>query len=118
MSSIELLAPAGNFECLKAAVQSGADAVYFAGKNFGARSYAQNFSEEEIKRAIDYCHLRGVKTHITVNTAYHDAEIPLVLDFINLLYKEGADALIVSDVGLIREIKKHFPRFSDRKSVV
>ena len=112
MSNIELLAPAGNFECLKAAVQSGADAVYFAGKNFGARSYAQNFSEDEIKQAIDYCHLRGVKTHITINTAYSDAEISSVLEFVNFLYKEGADALIVSDVGLISLIKKHFPKIS------
>jgi len=112
LSNIELLAPAGNFDCLKAAVQSGADAVYFAGKNFGARSFAQNFSEEEIKKAIDYCHLRGVKTHITVNTAYSDTEIPQVLDFTDFLYKEGADALIVSDVGLISEIKKYFPNIS------
>ena len=112
MSNIELLAPAGNFDCLKAAVQSGADAVYFAGKKFGARSFAQNFSEDEIKRAIDYCHLRGVKTHITVNTAYSDTEIPYVLDFVDFLYKEGADALIVSDVGLISEIKKHFSNIS------
>lgn len=112
MSKTELLAPAGNFECLAAAVQNGADAVYFAGKKFGARSYAQNFSEEEIKRAIDYCGLRGVKTHIAVNTAYSDNEVADVLEYVNFLYKEGADALIVSDVGLISEIKRYFPRIS------
>ena len=109
MKKIELLAPAGNFNCLVSAVQSGADAVYFAGKNFGARSFADNFDEEEIKKAIDYCHLRGVKTHIAVNTAYNDNEIEDVIDFIKLIYSEGADALIVSDVGLASLVKKNFP---------
>ncbi len=109
MNKIELLAPAGNFNCLAAAVQSGADAVYFAGKKFGARSFADNFDLEEIKRAIDYCHLRGVKTHITVNTAYNDNEIDDVIDFIKFVYSEGADALIVSDVGLASVVRKNFP---------
>lgn len=112
MSKIELLAPAGNFACLAAAVQSGADAVYFSGKEFGARSYAQNFTNDEIKSAIEYCRLRGVKTHIAVNTAYTDVEIQRVLEFVEFLYKEGADALIVSDAGLISEIKRNFPDFS------
>lgn len=112
MSNIELLAPAGNFECLKAAVQSGADAVYFAGKNFGARSFAQNFSMDEIKEAVDYCHLRGVKTHITVNTACLDSEFSEVFEFINYIYSVGADAIIVSDVGIISEIKRCFPKLS------
>lgn len=109
MKKIELLAPAGNFNCLAAAVQSGADAVYFAGKKFGARSFADNFDAEEIKRAIDYCHLRGVKTHITINTAYNDNEIEDVIDFINFVYSEGADALIVSDIGLASVVRKNFP---------
>lgn len=109
MKKIELLAPAGNFECLMAAVQNGADAVYFAGKNFGARSFADNFDNDALKRAIDYCHTRGVKTHIAVNTAYSDGELLKVMDFVNLLYREGADALIVSDMGLVSEIRRNFP---------
>ena len=112
MKKIELLAPAGNFNCLMAAVQSGADAVYFAGKSFGARSYADNFDCDELKKAIDYCHLRNVKTHIAVNTAYSDRELSDVLEFVNFLYSEGADALIVSDIGLVSKIKKYFPFLS------
>lgn len=109
---IELLAPAGSFECLTAAVQNGADAVYFAGKHFGARSFAANFDNEEIKRAVDYCGLRGVKTHITVNTAYYDGELESVLKFVDFVYSAGADAVIVSDLGLARLIKKYFPDLS------
>lgn len=109
---IELLAPAGSFECLTAAVQNGADAVYFAGKHFGARSFAANFDNEEIKRAVDYCGLRGVKTHITVNTAYYDGELDSVLKFVDFVYSAGADAVIVSDLGLARLIKKYFPDLS------
>lgn len=109
---IELLAPAGSFECLTAAVQSGADAVYFAGKKFGARGYADNFSEDEIRKAIDYCALRNVKTHVTVNTACYDFETESVLNFVDFIYKEGADAVIVSDLGIIRLIKKYFPGLS------
>lgn len=112
MSKLELLAPAGDFECLKAAVQSGADAVYFAGKSFGARSFAKNFTDDEIKRAIEYCNVRGVGSHITVNTAYLDSEISEVLEFVNFLYKEGASAVIVSDFGAVSLIKKYFPEIS------
>ena len=109
MKKIELLAPAGNYSCLAAAVQNGADAVYFAGKKFGARSYADNFSIDEIKKAIDYCHLRDVKTHIAVNTAYSDKEIEDVLNFVNILYTEGADAIIVSDIGVASVLRENFP---------
>ena len=83
----ELLAPAGNFDCLCAAVQNGADAVYFAGRSFGARSYADNFDDEALKRAIDYCHLRGVRSHITVNTSLENSELDEALSFINFLGK-------------------------------
>lgn len=105
----ELLAPAGSFECLCAAVQSGADAVYFAGKAFGARAFADNFDNDNLKKAIDYCHIRDVKTHIAVNTAVNDKELQSALELVSFLYSEGADALIVSDIGLASEIKKYFP---------
>ena len=112
VNKVELLCPAGNFDCLTAAVQNGADAVYFAGKSFGARAFADNFDIEEIKKAIDYCICRGVKTHITVNTSCLDKELSSVLDFINFIYREGCDAVIVSDVGVIGQIKKNFPKLS------
>ncbi len=106
---IELLAPAGNLDCLKAAVKSGADAVYFAGKSFGARSFADNFSLEEIKEAVDYCHLRSVRTHITVNTLVSDREIPKAMEYIKFLYETGVDAVIIQDLGLLSLIRDSFP---------
>ena len=83
----ELLAPAGTFESIKAAVESGADAVYLGGKNFSARQYAGNFTEEELERVCDYCHTRGVRVYITVNTLYKDAEFKELLPFVKKLYK-------------------------------
>ena len=71
-SDVELLAPAGNFEALKAAVEAGADAVYLAGDHFGARAFAGNFSNEELKKAVEFAHLRGVNIHVTVNTIVSD----------------------------------------------
>ena len=68
MKKIELLAPAGNFDCLIAAVQSGADAVYLSGKAFGARSFADNFDNPQLEEAVDYCHIRNTKVYVTVNT--------------------------------------------------
>lgn len=106
---IELLAPAGNMECLAAAVSGGADAVYFAGKLFGARSFADNFSNDEIKEAVDYCHLRGVKAYIAVNTLVSDREIPEAMEYLKFLNQIGADAVIVQDLGLCTLIKKNFP---------
>ena len=75
MGKIELLAPAGNMECLKAAVNAGCDAVYLGGNHFGARAFSKNFSREEIVQAINYCHLYGVKVYITVNTLIYDDEV-------------------------------------------
>ncbi len=111
-NKIELLAPAGNWECLVAAVKGGADAVYFAGKLFGARSYANNFSDEEIKAAVDYCHLRGVKAYITVNTLVSDREIDNAMKYLKMLNDMGVDAVIVQDLGLCRLIKENFPNLS------
>ncbi len=110
--NIELLAPAGNRECLIAAVKSGADAVYFAGTMFGARSYADNFSDEEMKWAVDYCHIWGVKAYITVNTLVSDREIPQAMEYLKMLSEIGADAVIVQDLGICRLIKENFPNLS------
>ncbi len=106
---MELLAPAGNMNCLRAAVNSGADAVYFAGKNFGARSFAANFSEDELREAISYCHLRGVKAYLTVNTMTLDKEFEELDAFVALLADAGADAVIVQDLGVLRRIRQICP---------
>lgn len=111
MKKIELLAPAGNFEALVAAVQNGADAVYFGGKNYGARAFANNFDCENIKRAIEYAHIRDVKTYITVNTLLFDSELEECLNYIQFLYENDADAVIVQDIGIASAIHKLFPKF-------
>lgn len=105
----ELLAPAGNRECLEAAVNSGADAVYLAGKSFGARSYAENFSQEALAAGIDYCHLRGVKVYVTVNTLTLDREFPELETFAADLAAAGADAVIVQDLGVLRRLRALCP---------
>ncbi len=101
MHKIELLAPAGNFDCLIAAVQSGADAVYLAGKSFGARSFADNFDNEELEKAVDYCHLRGVKVYVTVNTLVLDDEFEQLASYLVSLSSMGVDAIIVQDLGVM-----------------
>ncbi len=106
-NAIELLSPAGSFEALKAAVASGCDAVYFGGKNFNARGLSENFDQEGLGAAIDYCHLRGVKAYITVNTLYKEGELKDVLAFCSYAYSQGADALILQDIGLASYLRKH-----------
>lgn len=108
---IELLSPAGTFEGLYAAVNNGCDSVYIGGKNFSARQYAGNFSEEELEKACDYCHLRGVKIYVTVNTLYKTEELRELLKFVEKLYKMGVDALILQDIGAAELIKRNFPDF-------
>ncbi len=106
----ELLAPAGSFEILKAVIEAGADAVYVGGSMFGARAYANNFSEEELLNAIDYVHLRGKKLFLTVNTLFKNNEINNTLyEYLLPYYKRGLDAVIVQDFGAIAFIKEHFP---------
>lgn len=105
----ELLSPAGNIQCLKAAVQNGADAVYLGGKLFGARAYAGNFTKEELKEAVDYCHLYGVRIYITVNTIIYQNEVEEFIYYINYLYEIGVDALIMQDIGMISLVRKNFP---------
>lgn len=107
----ELLAPAGSMESLKAAVNNGCDAVYLGGKLFSARQYAGNFSLEELEEACDYCHLRGVKVYVTVNTLYKDEELIEFIAFIDKLYKMGVDALILQDSGAAKLVRDKYPDF-------
>ena len=110
MNKIEILAPVGSEETLKAAVLSGADAVYFGMGNFNARRNAQNFTDEQIENAIKYCHSRGVKVHITLNTLIKDAEISDLTDAIIKICESGADAVIVQDLGVARLIREICPQ--------
>lgn len=105
----ELLVPVGNYESLVVAVRSGADAVYLGGKKFGARAYANNFSDEEMVSAIKYCHLYGVKIYVTVNTLVHESELDDVFNYVKFLHVNGVDAVIVQDIGLITKIRKCLP---------
>lgn len=107
----ELLAPAGDFECLVAAVRGGADAVYIGGKLFSARAYAKNFDISEIKRAVSYCHLHGVKLYVTMNTLLYERELESAVSFARELYLAGVDALIVADLGFIGLLRKNLPDF-------
>ncbi len=107
--SKELLAPAGNMASLKMAIHNGADAVYLAGKDFGARKYAENFSNKELEYAVYYAHLYGVKIYITVNTIIYENELDNCLEYITFLYNLGVDAIIVQDLGLIKLIRKYLP---------
>ncbi len=111
MDNIEILSPAGSFEALKSAVDSGADAVYFGGKAFSARKNAVNLSDEEIKEAVSYAHLRGAKLYAAVNTLVFDSELEPAYNFIRFCYEAGVDALIIQDLGLVRLVKKYFPDF-------
>ena len=109
MNKIEILAPVGNAENLKAAVLSGADAVYFGLGNFNARRNAQNFTVDTAKEAIEYCHSRGVKVHITLNTLIKDTEIKDAVEAVKTVCQIGADAIIVQDLGLAKVIKTVCP---------
>ena len=100
---VEILAPAGSMECLKAAITAGADAVYTGGALFGARAYAHNLTEEELLEAIDYVHLHGRRLYLTVNTLIKDREMEKQMyDYLLPYYRQGLDAVIVQDIGLFR----------------
>ena len=105
----ELLAPAGSLEILKGVIESGADAVYVGGSMFGARAYANNFTEEELLEAIDFAHLRGVKVYLTVNTLIKNSELSKLYDYLLVYYKRGLDAVIVQDIGVVKAIHEYFP---------
>lgn len=105
----ELLAPAGSLEIFKGVIESGADAVYVGGSMFGARAYANNFTEEELLEAIDFAHLRGVKVYLTVNTLIKNSEFSKLYDYLLPYYKRGLDAVIVQDLGVVKAIHEYFP---------
>ena len=107
--NIEILAPAGSVEALMAGVENGADAVYLGGHLFNARQYAANFSNEDLKKAVAYCHGKGVKVYVTVNTLVFNHELEEVMDYLYSLYAIGVDAVIIQDLGLLLIIKELLP---------
>lgn len=109
MKKIELLAPAGNLNCLKIAVDNGADAIYLGGELFSARAYATNFSNDEIIEGIKYAHIRNCLVYVTINTLANDNEINDILKFTDFLYLNDVDGLIVADFGLINLFKNRYP---------
>ena len=109
MFKTELLSPAGNMETLIYAVNNGADAVYVGGKMFGARAYAPNFSLEELQKAVQYCHLYGVKLYVTANTVVFENEIEEFLEYMKDLYEMNVDAVIMQDLGMISLVRKLIP---------
>ncbi len=110
MKEIELLAPAGNMEKLKMAVRYGADAVYLAGKGFGLRAYGGNFSPEEMKEALAFAHERGKKVYVTVNIIPRNGDLEGLDDYLRFLQDIGADAALISDLGVFQLAKEAAPR--------
>lgn len=110
MKKPELLAPAGNYVCLQAAINAGADAVYLAGKEFGARATADNFTIDEMVHAIELAHLNNVKIYLTLNTLIKEREWNKIYDFLMPAYNAGLDGVIIQDFGLIDYLKAHFPK--------
>lgn len=109
LNNYEVLSPAGSYECMTAAFNAGADAVYVGGNLFGARAFAGNFNEEELEEAIDYAHIRGKKLFLTVNTLLKNQEIEQQLfDYIRPLYERGLDAVIVQDFGVLQFMRENF----------
>ena len=111
MKKPELLSPAGNIDCLKAAVLAGCDAVYLGGYKFGARTFANNFTNEEIIEAVNYAHLYGVKIYVTVNTIIYENEVEEFMKYVEFLYRNNVDALIIQDIGMLDLIRKTYPNF-------
>lgn len=109
MAKFEILAPVGGKESLLAAVRSGADAVYFGSEEFNARRNAENFSHQDLKEAIRYCRLNGVKSYLTLNTLIKDKEINMALDLVARVWNYGIDGIIVQDIGIAKLIHKNFP---------
>ncbi len=109
MKKPELLSPAGNMESLYAAIEGGCDAVYLAGNFYGARSFATNFTNEELKEAISYAHLYGVKVYITINTLIYETEIKNFLEYVEYLQEISVDAVIVQDIGMMDLLHQLYP---------
>ena len=105
----ELLAPAGNLEKLKTAIDFGADAVYLGGSKLNLRAFADNFTNEELKEGIEYAHARGKKVHVTMNVFPHNEDLEGIEDYLKELYEIGADAIIVADPGIIMTAREVVP---------
>ena len=106
---VEVLAPAGSYESMTAAVSAGADAVYIGGTRFGARAFADNLDQETLCRAIDYVHLHGRRLYLTVNTLFKEQELEELYDYLKPFYEAGLDSVIVQDLGALAFIREHFP---------
>jgi len=111
MKKIELLAPAGNMDCLKAAVSAGCDAIYLGLTSFSARAFAGNFTREEFQEAIRYCHIRGVKIYVTMNTMLYETEMENAKSDVQFLYENDADGLLIQDPGLFHYVRTCYPDF-------
>lgn len=112
MKKVELLAPAGNFQALKGAVKAGADAVYLGGGAYGARAYAPNFTQEELFEGIRFAHIFGKKIYLTVNTLVKERELDGLYGFLQPLYERGLDGVIIQDLGVLRYVRRYFPRLA------
>lgn len=108
---LELLAPAGDMESLKAAILNGADAVYLGGKEFSARQSAANFDRDELIQAVRFCHAYNVKVYVTLNTLLKNSEIKQALEYAAFLYSIGVDAIIIQDLGFLKLLREHLPDF-------
>jgi len=106
---MEVLSPAGNMKCFKAAIEGGCDAIYIGGKNFGARAFSQNFTNEEIIEAINLAHLYDIKVYVAVNTLIYENEISDFINYIDFLHKNNVDAIILQDIGMLDLIRKTYP---------
>ncbi|MCM1370923.1 MAG: U32 family peptidase [Clostridium sp.] len=109
MKKPELLAPVGSMECLNAAISAGCDAIYLSGKKYGARAFANNFTNSELIDAINISHLYGVKVYVTVNTLIFEHEVNDFLEYIDFLHKNSVDAIIIQDIGMLDLIRKTYP---------
>ena len=109
MKKPELLAPAGSMESLVAAVEAGCDAVYLSGKMYGSRSFASNFTNDEMVEAIKYCHLYGVKVYVTVNTIVYEDEVSGFIEYIDFIHLNNVDAVIMQDIGMVDLVRKLYP---------
>ena len=107
---VELLAPAGSIDAFYGAIHAGADAVYLGGSRFGARAYADNFTEEELIRCIRYAHLFGRKVYLTVNTLVKESEFSELYGYLLPYYEAGLDGVIIQDLGVLSYIREHFPK--------
>ena len=105
----ELLAPVGSMDHLKIAINAGASSVYLSGKNYGARKFAENFTLDEIEKAVDTAHMHNVKVYVTVNTLIKESELESVMKYLSKLYSIGVDAVLVQDIGLVELINEHLP---------